>query len=584
MDGDEKIGLMLGRASRLRLKITDAIDISGDKGIGMECDAEESLFGIREALESLEKQLASLQMDPQNILFTVQLRHGASIQLANAAINTENSGATIRFGGLQFFVATVRATEVPVYGMETEATTSRMHLPAMRATARDIPHRRTSVFERLSQLGTPTTKRVIARGRISTVTANTTVFPREPVTLGRHDAEASSYGGKLIRRQRRKKNAELRAHQPLSAHHSILSAQELEVSVPTRNKFTDLRWVKRNNSTENEEDTMEVAVVYMVEHNDDDDDHDAAIGLGLLPVEAATPQKEKKRSKRISHQKQQRKSDIYVMMGMCSSNGFFFVPPHNLDILKDSLEEHKLFFISGLQYRSPHWKILLHGGMFYWNDLQQRQRYEREAVLTQIDHSRKTLFIKLEEYNGEDLEIIHEAAAFARENAEQDGGFFLPQYPTQFPDSFVVKANDPSSFFDFKNNSSKNSLTVDSSQNSRDNESYMELTAQSASQNKQKRMRSVLGFIAKSVISFVGIVSALRLAGFKPEIRKRDSSINLLDLLPKTADEVRELSVHCPSSKVLVIKDGKASCLVKERVEVPFGSDFGNSNINIAFG
>ncbi|KAI0501481.1 hypothetical protein KFK09_016426 [Dendrobium nobile] len=194
-------------------------------------------------------------------------------------------------------------------------------------------------------------------------------------------------------------------------------------------------------------------------------------------------------------------------------------------------------------------------------DLQQRQRHEREAVLTQIDHSRKALFIKLEEYKGEDLEIIHEAAAFARENVEQDGAFFLPQYPSHFPpDSFVVKDNDPSSF------SSKNSLAVDSTQ------------------NKQRRMRSVLGFIAKSVITFVGIVSALRLAGFKPEIRKRENSINLLDFLPKTTDEVRELSIHCPSSKVLVIKDGKASCLVKERVEVPFGSDFGNSNINIAFG
>ncbi|XP_020597074.1 plastid division protein PDV2 [Phalaenopsis equestris] len=202
-------------------------------------------------------------------------------------------------------------------------------------------------------------------------------------------------------------------------------------------------------------------------------------------------------------------------------------------------------------------------------DLQQRQRYEREVVLTQIDHSRKTLFIKLEEYKGDDLEVIHEAAAFAAEAVAQDDVFFLPS----------------SSYFDSKNNPSKSDFTVDPTpENNRDNESYMELTAQPASHNKQKWMASVLGFIARSAICFVGLVSVLSLTGFRPEIRKRDTSNDLFELLSKTAGEVRDVSIHCPPGKALVIEDGKASCLVKERVEIPFGSDFENLNINIAFG
>lgn len=46
-------------------------------------------------------------------------------------------------------------------------------------------------------------------------------------------------------------------------------------------------------------------------------------------------------------------------------------------------------------------------------DLQQQQQYEREAVLSEINTARKFLLQKLMDYKGANLEVFHEASAFA---------------------------------------------------------------------------------------------------------------------------------------------------------------------------
>ncbi|KAL0924072.1 hypothetical protein M5K25_004877 [Dendrobium thyrsiflorum] len=177
-------------------------------------------------------------MDKQDTPITVHLGRGARIQLANTVINTGSTGATIQFGSVDFSAITARTT-VP-----------RAHLPAPQITARDIPQGRISVFERLSQPETLTAKRVVDGRKVSVVTADTTALPRETVTSGIYDAEASSSGGKLNRRQRRKRNAELRAQQlSVPVHPSNIPAQELEATIPTQNGFSNLKWVKRNSST-----------------------------------------------------------------------------------------------------------------------------------------------------------------------------------------------------------------------------------------------------------------------------------------------------------------------------------------------
>ncbi|KAL0903145.1 hypothetical protein M5K25_027501 [Dendrobium thyrsiflorum] len=207
----------------------------------------------------------SVRMDLRNTPFTVQLGRGASIQLANATINTGNSGATIQFGELQFPIATASSVAVPVYGMDTEGPAGRpyaadvaarhVHPPPRRPqpaeviTANEFPQRRVSVFKRLSNSETPATRRIVAGKQISVLPTATTTLPTGLFVSGRNDAEASSSGGRPSRRQRRRMNAELRARQLLQVHPSTLSAQEPEASVPTQNKFTNLKWVKRNSST-----------------------------------------------------------------------------------------------------------------------------------------------------------------------------------------------------------------------------------------------------------------------------------------------------------------------------------------------
>ncbi|PKA65955.1 Plastid division protein PDV2 [Apostasia shenzhenica] len=197
--------------------------------------------------------------------------------------------------------------------------------------------------------------------------------------------------------------------------------------------------------------------------------------------------------------------------------------------------------------------------------LHQQQRYEREAALAQIDRSRRKLLSKLKECKGDELEVIHEAAAFASETAEHDDSFLLPPYPTHLPDLFVLNDLYPTSQSSLKSKPSENCKHMNQSQ------------------NKPRGMRLVLGLAAKSAIAFVGIVSVLNLAGLGPEIRKKKFKLNLLGLLPKPAKE-KEQPMQCPPGKVLLIEDGKARCIVKERIEIPFGADAGNPNIPIGFG
>ncbi|PKU75163.1 hypothetical protein MA16_Dca015519 [Dendrobium catenatum] len=176
-----------------------------------------------------------------------------------------NSGASIQFGGLQFSAATASAVVVPVYDIDTkkparrpyavDVAACRVHPPPQRpqpsqvVNANEFPQKRVPVFKRLSNSETPTTRRVMAGKQIFLILAATATLPTGISMHGRNDAEASSSGGRPSRRQRRRMNVELQAQQLLQVHPSTLSAQEPEASVPTQNKFKNLKWVKRNSST-----------------------------------------------------------------------------------------------------------------------------------------------------------------------------------------------------------------------------------------------------------------------------------------------------------------------------------------------
>ncbi|KAL0904605.1 hypothetical protein M5K25_026733 [Dendrobium thyrsiflorum] len=212
----------------------------------------------RKVLKSIERK-----MELQNTPFTVQLGRGASIQLANAVINAGDSEATIGFGSLEFPVATAMTATVPIHSITVQGCTARLDSAetyarraysvqqpqaTRTATAKAVQQNRASVFERLSHPEVSSVKRTDIKQKTLPILSSVITLPTEPFVPGRHDHEASSYGGRLSRRQRRKLNAELRARQPLPVHLSTLPALEPEANVPSQNKFANLNWVKRNSS------------------------------------------------------------------------------------------------------------------------------------------------------------------------------------------------------------------------------------------------------------------------------------------------------------------------------------------------
>ncbi|ONK75963.1 uncharacterized protein A4U43_C03F22400 [Asparagus officinalis] len=195
--------------------------------------------------------------------------------------------------------------------------------------------------------------------------------------------------------------------------------------------------------------------------------------------------------------------------------------------------------------------------------LQQQQRYERESSLFQIDRSRKMLLGKLTEYKGDNLEVIQEALTFAGGTLDyNDDDLLLPPYPSHLPDLFVMDNLYPSSKYSNLTKNGKKSIDV----------------SEERQKKKPQGVRHVLGLLAKSVLTFVGVVSVLSLAGFKPTIRKDSAQFKIQEVLK------RRSPVECPPGKVLVMEEGQPRCLVKERVEIPFDLDVSAPKINYGFG
>ncbi|KAL0916046.1 hypothetical protein M5K25_013528 [Dendrobium thyrsiflorum] len=162
-------------------------------------------------------------MDLQNSAFSVWLGRGTRIQLANTIIETGNSGATIQFGSVDFPAVAARAAAASTHDVNSkeparrprsiETSAHHAHLLAPQATTAENSCRRISIFERLSQYEAPATKSVVTGGRICVVTANTTILPTGMSAPVKNSVEASLFGVRLIKRQRRKLNGEIRAQQ-----------------------------------------------------------------------------------------------------------------------------------------------------------------------------------------------------------------------------------------------------------------------------------------------------------------------------------------------------------------------------------
>ncbi|XBI91651.1 hypothetical protein VPH35_028923 [Triticum aestivum] len=221
-------------------------------------------------------------------------------------------------------------------------------------------------------------------------------------------------------------------------------------------------------------------------------------------------------------------------------------------------------------------------------DLQHQQKYERETVLSQIDRSRTSLLNKLKEYKGEDCEAIHEAAAFAGEKIENDDGLILPPYSGHVTNSFVLDDLYPANYVSkskcLHNGLCANGIAEDVT---RTNGTQNRIPS-TPSRNSSGGIRSLIGWMAKTAVMIVGAVSIMKAAGYEPTIGRSGIKLDIAGLLGKEAAGAKEQvppTLQCPPGKVMLLGgDGRAHCVVKERVEIPFGSSLDAPNASYGLG
>ncbi|KAI3957502.1 hypothetical protein MKX01_001861 [Papaver californicum] len=212
--------------------------------------------------------------------------------------------------------------------------------------------------------------------------------------------------------------------------------------------------------------------------------------------------------------------------------------------------------------------------------LQQQQKYEREVILAEIDQSRKILLEKLNDYKGEELEVIQEASAFASETVEHSDDLLLPPYPSRPPDSLILNKGYPSNF-----NSTRTSIQNGIIGEDEKTSELGEKQTASPTENTSKGLKHIFVAAAKSVITIVSVISLLCLAGFETRMRRRTSAqFKISNPFQKPTAEEKQRLVECPPGKVLVIENGEPRCLVKERVEIPFESVVTAPNVNYGCG
>ncbi|KAG8364302.1 hypothetical protein BUALT_Bualt19G0114400 [Buddleja alternifolia] len=211
--------------------------------------------------------------------------------------------------------------------------------------------------------------------------------------------------------------------------------------------------------------------------------------------------------------------------------------------------------------------------------LQQQQWYEKESALAEIEYSQKKLIKELKEYKGKDLEVIHEAIAFAGET-EDNNDLLLPPYPSR-PSHPIVSDNGYLHSFPSTQKFSQNGFKIGGSKNIQESERN---ERQSGSWGPFKRVKVLLGNAAKTVVTIVGVITMLSLAGFEPRLRKRDNQLKLFDLLKLKTNDEKGNMIECPPGKVPLVENGEMRCVVKERVETPFEPVIATPDVNYGCG
>lgn len=200
-------------------------------------------------------------------------------------------------------------------------------------------------------------------------------------------------------------------------------------------------------------------------------------------------------------------------------------------------------------------------------------------ALSEIDYSRKMLLEKLKEYKGKDFEVLRETTTFAGERVDYENDLLLPPYPVHPPLSLGLDNNGYLPHLPLKHKSDANGF---GSGNVR-NEAEVKSPNRESGGSNHGVMR-FLGSVAKIMLPIIGVISILSASGYGPEMRKRGASLKLLGFLPQRVVRGKKTPNQCPPGKVLVIENGEARCLVKERVEIPFDSVVAKRDVTYGYG
>lgn len=194
--------------------------------------------------------------------------------------------------------------------------------------------------------------------------------------------------------------------------------------------------------------------------------------------------------------------------------------------------------------------------------------------MSEIECCQKKLLKELKEYKGKDLEVIHEAIAFASET-EDGNDLLLPPYPSRPSQSVVSENGYLTSSRKLPQNGVKNVHDVPNN-----------LHKSERQPGPLKSVKAFIGTAAKAALTIVGLITILGMAGFEPRLRKRDNEFKLLDVLfqLRGGNDEKGTGVGCPPGKVLVIENGERRCVVKERVEVPFESVVATPDVSYGCG
>ncbi|XP_010516990.1 PREDICTED: plastid division protein PDV2-like isoform X1 [Camelina sativa] len=213
-------------------------------------------------------------------------------------------------------------------------------------------------------------------------------------------------------------------------------------------------------------------------------------------------------------------------------------------------------------------------------NLRQRQQYEKQVALSEIDYSRKMLLEKLKEYKGKDFEVLRETTTFAGERVDYENDLLLPPYPVHPPVSIGLDNNGYLSHLPSKKKSDANGFGSGHVRN----DAEVKSPEGGSGGGSDHGVIRFLGSVAKIVLPIIGVISILSASGYGLEMRRRGASLNLLGLLPQRAVRGKKTPNQCPPGKVLVIEDGEARCLVKERVEIPFDSVVSKRDVTYGYG